>query len=56
MGEINFCYVSISPYISTLFLFIYLFIFLSFAISLGPPAAYGGSHARGRIGAVAGLR
>ena len=37
-------------------LFIYLFIFLSFfffAISWAAPAAYGGSQARGQIGAVA---
>jgi len=34
------------------YLFIYLFICL-FAISWAAPAAYGGSQARGRIGAVA---
>ena len=34
------------------FLFIYLF-FCLFAISWATPAAYGGSQARGRIGAVA---
>ena len=32
--------------------FIYLFIFCLFAISWAAPAAYGGSQARGRIGAV----
>ena len=40
-------------------LFIYLFIYLSIflAISWAAPVAYGGSQARGRIGAVAtGLR
>ena len=41
-----------------LHLFIYLFIyFCLFAISWAAPVAYGGSHARGLIGAVAaGLR
>ena len=34
-------------------LFIYLFIFCLFAISWAAPAAYGGSQARGVIGAVA---
>ena len=39
------------------FLFIYLFILSFFAISWADPAAYGGSQARGPIGAVAtGLR
>ena len=37
--------------------FIYLFIFCLFAISWAAPAAYGGSQARGLIGAIAlGLR
>ena len=36
-----------------LFLFIYFFIFCLFAISWATPAAYGGSQARGPIGAVA---
>ena len=36
-----------------LYLFIYLFIYCLFAISWAAPAAYGGSQARGRIGAVA---
>ena len=33
--------------------FIYLFIYCLFAISWAAPAAYGGSQARGLIGAVA---
>ena len=40
-----------------LFLFLFLFLFCLFAISWAPPAEYGGSQARGRIGAGAtGLR
>ena len=33
--------------------FIYLFIFIPFAFSRATPSAYGGSHARGRIEAIA---
>ena len=40
-----------------IYLFIYLFFFWLFAFATASPAAYGGSQARGRIGAVAtGLR
>ena len=40
-----------------IYLFIFIFIFFLFAISWAAPAAYGGSQARGQIGAVAtGLR
>ena len=40
-----------------IYLFIYLIYFCLFAISWAAPVAYGGSHARGLIGAVAaGLR
>ena len=42
------------PDMSDVFHFIYLFIFFVFLPFLGPlPAAYGGSQARGRIGAAA---
>ena len=36
-----------------LFIFIYLFIFCLFAFSRAAPVAYGGSQARGLIGAIA---
>ena len=36
-----------------IYLFIYLFIFVFFAFSWAAPTAYGGSQARGLIGAVA---
>jgi len=39
--------------ISFLFLFFFFFFFFLFAISWAAPSAYGGSQARGHIGAVA---
>ena len=43
----------ITDNIVMLYLFFFLFVFVFFAISRAAPVAYGGSQARGLIGAVA---
>jgi len=47
MDELHFCFVGF------FFVFLFFFFFCLFAISWATPAAYGGSQARGPIGAVA---